>query len=146
MNGFISDATEPNVGEYLKRHTNLSDSILMHLRQRGERVALLKNIKVQQGTRGQGCGSDLLDKFCQAAEMGGATAYMLIYDEDEVQAPGFDLVGWYNALGFSTVFTTSQGPLMVIPDSLPDSLADFLSVEEDAEDVNDDEPGDVFEP
>lgn len=138
LTGYIVDASQPNLENYLAQHTNVSKAIMIHLRQRGERVALLRNLHIEEGLRGQGYGSDLVGQFCAAADEGGATAYLLICDEAEGQADGFDLCEWYDSFGFSSVFKTSQGPLMVIPPDLCDSLSEFLGVG--------DEPEDDFEP
>lgn len=129
LDGYVVDATEPNLENYLSEHTNLNKAIMLHLRQRGDRVALLRNIRVAEDSRGQGYGGQLLEQFCQEAEAAGATAYLLICDALEEQAGEFDLCAWYEAFGFCRVFETSQGPLMVLPEALCESLGEFLGVE-----------------
>lgn len=129
LDGYVVDATEPNLENYLREHTNLSKVIMLHLRQRGERVALLRNIRVDEDSRGQGYGGQLVDQFCQEAEAAGATAYLLICDTLEEQVGEFDLCAWYEAFGFCSVYETSQGPLMVLPEALCNSLGDYLGVE-----------------
>ncbi|WP_410951141.1 GNAT family N-acetyltransferase [Pseudomonas sp. S1(2024)] len=138
LSGYIVDASQPNLENYLGVHTSLSKAIMLHLRQRGERVALLANLYVEEACRGQGHGGELVDRFCQEAEAGGATAYLLICDEAETQLDGFELCQWYEAFGFCTVFKTSQGPLMVVPEALCNSLAEFLGVGA--------EPDEAYEP
>lgn len=134
LDGYIVDASEANLENYLAEHTNVGKAIMLHLRQRVDRVALLKNIRVDDEMRGQGFGGMLVEQFCQEAEAGGATAYLLICDEIEEQAGDFDLKTWYESYGFCSVFGTSQGPLMVQPESLRDSLAEFLGVEDEPDD------------
>lgn len=101
LSGYIVDASQPNLENYLSVHTNLSRAIMLHLRHRGERVALLANLYVEEACRGQGHGGELVDRFCQEAEAGGATAYLLICDEAETQLDGFELCQWYEAFGFA---------------------------------------------
>lgn len=137
LEGYIVDASEANLENYLAQYTNVGKAIMLHLRQRGDKVALLRNIRVDDEMRGQGFGGMLVEQFCQEAEAGGATAYLLICDELEEQVGDFDLKAWYEAYGFSSVFETSQGPLMVQPESLRDSLAEFLGVEDELDDEHD---------
>lgn len=138
LTGYIVDAREPNLENYLAQHTSISKAIMHHLRQRGERIALLRNLHIDEDLRGNGFGSDLVGQFFVEAAEGGATAYLLICDEAEGQAEGFDLCEWYKSFGFASVFKTSQGPFMVIPPTLCESLSEFLGVDE--------EPEDDFEP
>lgn len=123
LSGYVVDASEPNIGNYLDQHTNLSEMVTHRLRVYGERIALLRNMSVDEDQRGKGIGSQLVSEFMEEADAAGATVYMLICDIHQTQAPGFDLKGWYESFGFIAAMETSEGPLMVMPEHLAEELA-----------------------
>lgn len=129
--GYVVDASEPNIENYLMQHTNLGKSIAFRLAQRNEVVALLRNLHVDLEHRGQGVGSELVLSFLQEAEQAGATCYVLLSDDGEEQINNLDLKAWYEKFGFSGVLCTESGPLMVMPDNVADDLTDFLGPEDD---------------
>lgn len=129
--GYVVDASEPNIQNYLMQHTNLGKSIAGRLAQRSEVVALLRNLHVDLEHRGQGIGSKLVSSFIQEAEHAGATCYLLLSDNDEEQINNLDLKVWYEKFGFSGVLSTESGPLMVMPESAADDLTDFLGPQDE---------------
>ncbi|WP_005742620.1 GNAT family N-acetyltransferase [Pseudomonas amygdali] len=131
ISGYVIDAAEPNIKNYLMQHTNLGKSIAGRLAQRNEVVALLRNLYVDLEHRGQGIGSELVSSFLQEAEQAGATSYILLSDSGEEQVNDLDLNAWYENFGFCKVLSTGSGPLMVMPDSVADDLTDFLGPQDD---------------
>jgi GNAT superfamily N-acetyltransferase len=127
LSGYVVDASEPNIGNYLEQHTNLAKMVTHRLRAYGERVALLRNMNVDEDQRGNGIGTQLISEFMEEADSVGATVYMLICDIHEGQAPGFDLKAWYESFGFVAAMDTSEGPLMLMPKNLAEELAGLVS-------------------
>lgn len=125
LSGYVVDASEPNIGNYLEQHSNFAELVTHRLRAYGERVALLRNMSVDEGQRGNGIGTQLFSEFMEEAGNAGATVYMLICDINEGQAPGFDLKAWYESFGFVAAMDTSEGPLMLMPEYLAEELVGF---------------------
>jgi GNAT superfamily N-acetyltransferase len=120
--GYVVDADQPNVLNYLSRHTNLADAVMGKLRTYKERVALLSNMMVDEDRRGTGIGAQLMSEFMEFAEQEGATVYVLICDVNQSQQPGFDLKEWYESFGFTATIDTGEGPLMVMPEYWAEQL------------------------
>lgn len=116
LSGFVSQPGEASLQAYLSGFTNLDKAVAHHLR--NQSVGLLQAVNVDVGARGNGIGSELVAQFYLEARRAGATAFVLVCDEDQLQREGFDLQNWYQALGFGSVFGTSSGPLMVAPEAL----------------------------
>ena len=130
ISGYVVDAKQENIQNYLNKHSNLGKSIAWKLAQRREIVALLRNLYVDPEHRGQGIGSELVSSFIQEAEHAGATCYILVSDDGEEQIDDFDLNAWYEGFGFSNVVGTDSGPLMAQPDALVEDLREFLGPSE----------------
>lgn len=122
LEGYVADAAEPNIRNYLDRHCSEAEMVSAVLTDLGERVALLRNLYVPEEWRGQGIGTDLVSEFMRQAEAKGASAYLLISDECEGQANGLDLTSWYAGFGFEAVIQTPAGPLMVISDAVLEEI------------------------
>ena len=121
--GYVVDADLPNIGNYLEQHTDDAALISESLKSHGERVALLRNMSVDEDARGQGIGTQLVSDFLAEADRLGATAYLLVCDLGETQAPGFDLKAWYESFGFVAVDEVCDGVLMAMPDRVAERLA-----------------------
>lgn len=121
--GYVVDATEVNIRNYLEQHTDLAEAIALKLEQRKERVALLRNIHVDEEHRNQGIGTELVLDFINKAESAGATCYIAICDAGETQKDGFELEAWYNNLGFVRIAKTGSGPLMAMPEALVEDFS-----------------------
>lgn len=122
LEGYVVDATEPNIQNYLEQHCSEAGLVAGVLAELGERVALLRNLYVPEEWRRQGIGTELVSEFIRQAEGKGASTYLLISDECEGQANGLDLTSWYTGFGFEVVMQTPAGPLMVISDSVREEI------------------------
>ena len=78
-----------------------------------KRVAILNNIGVAHGNQGEGHGTRLIQQFLIEAKQYNAEVALLIADEDEPQKGGFDLVAWYERLGFKPIGTSEGYPVMM---------------------------------
>lgn len=132
--GSISRPGETTLQAYLSGFTNFDKAVGHHLRRHC--VGVLESVNVDVGARGCGLGSELVAQFFVEAQRAGASAYVLIADEDQLQREGFELQRWYEALGFGSVFGTSSGPLMVAPAALAKEMREEFGV--DLEDDLDD--------
>lgn len=125
LSGYVVDANEVNLENYLQDHTEHASQIMDLLRERQETVALLRNLAVDEDCRGHGIGTTLLGRFFEEAETVGATAFLLISDENESQAEGFVLSEWYESFGYEHTLPTISGPIMVMSECLAEALREL---------------------
>lgn len=78
--------------------------------QTGTAIAVLKNMWVEEGERGQGIGSELLLEFFDKVDEHGMKAVYLIADTGEDN--NFDIVSWYESNGFRKLTPKEEFPLM----------------------------------
>lgn len=79
-------------------------SLYDEIRNRHKRFAALDAIEVKPDARGQGYGTDLLERFEDETERLGATVILLIAGAYDVeQAQGFDLWKWYESHGYEVI-------------------------------------------
>ena len=106
--GYVVDSKECNLSNWLEEINQL-DSLNM-IRTTYERVALFKNIWVEDDERGKGIGTSLLSDGLHEAELNGAQAVLL--EADTLENNKFDLVKWYEDFGFETI-SDRYNPLML---------------------------------
>lgn len=131
LDGYVANASEVFIGNYLESQKIDASRVMPILIESGERTALLKTLYVIDEYRGEGIGASLMGYFIDAAS--DCTSMMLICDQHETQAEGFDLAEWYESLGFICAFETSSGPLMVYPKELALRLAAYQVQQDEAE-------------
>ena len=112
--GYVVDTKADNFWNMLDDYKVEDDPAILQVVQRYARVAVLKNINVNEDERGKGYGDYLLGEFFDQAALDGAGAIFLVADKAEEQAEGFNLQKWYEAFGFETLKQTVAGPLMVL--------------------------------
>jgi N-acetylglutamate synthase-like GNAT family acetyltransferase len=130
--GYVVDAKDESILNYLEKHTNLSKAIVQTLRKTNETVALLRNLMVEPELRGQGIGSDLVMEFMSEADQLGASCFILIADAEEIQENDLDLTGWYEQFGFQKVMNTTSGPFMVMGDHVVEAFNRAFNVDNDS--------------
>lgn len=131
ISGYVVDAREENLGNYLEEHTSLSGIIVNTLRKSSKTVALIKNLMVVSELRGQGIGSDLVCEFLSEAHSLGASCVVLIADAYEIQGNNLDLAEWYGQFGFENILDTAGGPFMVMGDDIAPALLRSLSANDE---------------
>lgn len=87
-------------------------------------VAILKSLRVDEDSRGQGVGGGLLD---EAINESYADVILLVADAFEIQAEEFDLRSWYEGRDFEVVVETRVGPLMAWPPEMAEALRSALA-------------------
>lgn len=73
-------------------------------------IAVLKNIWVEEDSRGNGVGTELMEWFMNEAKGRDINVIYLIADTGEDNA--FDIVSWYESFGFKKETTLEDYPLM----------------------------------
>lgn len=108
FDGYLSD-NKIQLENFLNKE-GLSIKVLKELN--FDTFAILKNIWVDEGLRGQGLGNELLKDFLGRVEE--ADIVLLVSDSSQSQETGFDLKAWYESFGFEEIARSSAGPLMVL--------------------------------
>lgn len=124
--GYVVDGTAEQTRNYLEEHTEHAPRIAAWIAENVSRIALLKNINVDEDCRGEGIGSSLMNRFFDRAQSFGANALLLISDKSETQREGFNLDQWYAGWDFMAIVDTPQGTLMVAPMDVGDELKEAL--------------------
>lgn len=91
--GYVVKTEEEQVENWFIRHK--IDGTGFKKAFEGKTLAFLNNMYVEEDERGSGVGTDLLSQFIDTASLSGADAIVLICDDDESQAEGFNLRDWY---------------------------------------------------
>lgn len=125
--GYVVSSSSENVANFLEREVGaeLGEQILAILRDKTQRVAVFKNLNVDEDSRGNGVGTDLACRFFDAA--GHIDAVILIADAVESQRDGFSLKAFYEGFDFEKVAGTPAGPLMVCPIELAEEIREHLT-------------------
>ena len=71
-------------------------------------IAILKNMYVDEELRGQGLGSDLIQRFLEEVY---DTPVVLISEKGETNT--FDLAKWYEGYGFETIGSSGGAPVLL---------------------------------
>ena len=115
VHGSVMDATPENVSDWLGYNHGIRDPKAIELICQQGRVVFLDNITVEEDSRGQGLGNQLLTDFLEEAVDQGAMACVLVADTLEDQTEGFDLQRWYERWGFKVIAHEPNGnPLMML--------------------------------
>lgn len=110
--GYAVNSSAEQLDNWLSRN-GYDPSLANKIRQQFKTIAFLNNIYVDEDSRGQGIGNDLLTQFVDAARDENVDAIFLCADTGDQQLPGFDLVVWYESFGFEKV-TNDDYPLMIL--------------------------------
>lgn len=109
--GYIVAADREQLPNWLEKHQIYDAALVTWLRSEFQAIAFLNNINVTEDARGKGHGLYLLDAFREQVAY-DASAILLLADTGETN--DFDLVKWYERLGFEMLRVTAGGPLMVM--------------------------------
>lgn len=101
----------------------LGEALSSAIREDCSVAAILKSLRVDDERRGEGLGSELMDRFLDQVS---ADVILLVADAHESQAEGFSLRGWYEDYGFAVVAETNAGPLMVYPEEVAERLVEVV--------------------
>jgi GNAT superfamily N-acetyltransferase/RNA:NAD 2'-phosphotransferase (TPT1/KptA family) len=93
--------------------------------------ASMGSVKVDFDKRGTGLGKKLVSQFIDAARAKGATSIILLAAPEGEQKPGFDLIRWYEGLGFTELTTTEQGLSIMERSTEPLKVSSFIATKLD---------------
>lgn len=111
VSGYVVSSDAEQVVNWLHKH-HINDSEIINNLRSYDKIAFLNNINVDEDSRGNGIGQDLLESFEEEALSQGVNAIVLIADIHEFQKEGFNLVEWYSRNDYRTILETESGPLM----------------------------------
>ena len=111
-NGYVVDTANENDYRYWMRIYG-RDPRVQEFIQTVKRFAILDSIEVQKDARGMGYGNQLIKSFISDAKAAGAEAIIAAVNKTEIQAKGFDLIEWYQKLGFK-MMSDNRGNVSVM--------------------------------
>lgn len=113
--GYVTDTASEKLENWVNvRHKLNNDEFIGHVKSSFETISFLNNMNVDENSRGQGFGSDLLEKFIDEAANRMAEAIILFADTEEEQEEGFDLIQFYESYDFEVVKKYPDGALMLL--------------------------------
>ena len=113
VEGGVHFSIEDAIEDWLSRHRIEDPELVAQIVAEDKQFAVINNLEVSQDARGQGFGSDLMEKFFDRAEQDGATIVLLCADVIRDQEEGFNLIDWYESFGFEDIGHGATGPLMI---------------------------------
>ena len=114
LEGYVVDTAQPQLKNYLTAQ-GADDQLIDSIADRFSRIAIIRNIWVDEDYRNSGIGSSLLESAINAAFAAGAEAIVLVADlnEDNEQL-GKSLDTWYQGWGFKTIGHAGNDPIMLL--------------------------------
>jgi len=114
LEGYVVDTSEPQLKNYLQSQ-HASNDIADMLANKYSRIGIIRNLYVDEDSRGQGIGNDLIGSAIDDAFNNGAEAIVLVSDTGEENQ--FDLTKWYEGFGFEVIGDAAGDPIMLLADS-----------------------------
>ncbi len=111
LEGYVIDSSAPNLTNYLHSQ-GASDDVINNIKSQYTRIAILRNMSVDEDNRGQGLGNYLVSNAIENAAYNGAEAIVLVSDTGEDNQ--FDLTKWYEGFGFEIHGSASGDPVMIL--------------------------------
>lgn len=114
LEGYVVDTAQPQLKNYLTAQGADSD-LIDSIANKFSRIAIIRNIWVDDDYRNSGIGSSLLESAINEAFAAGAEAIVLVADlnEDNEQL-GKSLDAWYQGWGFKTIGKAGNDPIMLL--------------------------------
>lgn len=110
--GYIVNSKEENLENWMEDR-EFSQASLTKIRSQYQRVAIIKSLFIEEGERGNGCGTELMEQAINQAQNEGADAILL--EADTAEKNKFDLVKWYeDVFNFTMVEKRESFPLMIL--------------------------------
>jgi ribosomal protein S18 acetylase RimI-like enzyme len=111
LEGYVVDTSLPQLKNYLAAQ-GVQQNLAELIAGKFSRVAVIRNLYVDEESRGQGLGRKLVNNAIDEAFDAGAEAIVLVADADEDNS--VDLVQWYKDYGFDVVGTAHGNPVMLL--------------------------------
>lgn len=111
LDGYVVDTNTEQLENYLYSFS-MKSGVISDIREKYDRIAIIKNLHVDDDHRGIGLGNKLLSDAIDEAYDNGAEAIIIIADMEESNK--FDIQRWYESFGFEKITNTDSGPLMIL--------------------------------
>jgi len=111
LEGYVVDTNQVQLKNYLSSQ-HADQNIADQLAKKFNRIGIIKNMYINDDSRGQGLGKDLFDNAIDAAYNDGAEAILLVADIQEQNK--FNLVDWYKNYGFEIIGSAGGDPIMLL--------------------------------
>jgi ribosomal protein S18 acetylase RimI-like enzyme len=111
LEGYVVFTDKPNISNYLSGQ-GVPYKLINQIIKKYKVVGLIRNIYVDDDSRGQGIGNDLVSNAIDNAADAGAEAIILVSDVSEENK--FDLTKWYESFGFEVVGSAGGDPIMLL--------------------------------
>lgn len=111
LTAFVTTADSDPVIDYLSTQ-GVSTKHIERIVSDYRTVAVFKNMIVAEHARGQGTGTELLQRALSTAKQHGVDACVLVADITEHNA--FDLVAWYERSSFVVTGQADGNPVMIL--------------------------------
>lgn len=110
IDGYEVNIDEENWQNWISDKIENPEKFINEIKNKYKRIAIIKNLNVDEELRGQGLGNTLMSYFFNETT---ADIILLIADISESQLPGFDLSKFYENWGFEYIMPTFMGSLML---------------------------------
>lgn len=114
IDGYVVDTSKEQLENYLTKQ-GASQHTINSLKESFRRIAIIRNLWVDDEHRGEGIGTELMESAIENAFANNAEAIVLIADtgEDNSQM-GKTLEQWYSSMGFKTIGDAGGDPVMIL--------------------------------
>jgi ribosomal protein S18 acetylase RimI-like enzyme len=111
LEGYVVDSSQPQLTNYLQSQGTAAD-IISAVKNKYARVAIIRNMLVDEDQRGQGIGNELVSNAINNASDHGAQAIVLV--SDTAESNSMNLTAWYESFGFEQAGIAGGDPVMVM--------------------------------
>ena len=122
LEGYVVNTDQPNARNYLQSQ-GVDAQTIDNIMQEFNTVGVIKNLYINDDSRGKGFGKDLLDRAIDSAYDNGAEAIILVSDTSESNE--FDLTRWYAGYGFEVIGNAGTDPLMLLSEEDSNVIENF---------------------
>lgn len=133
LEGYIVDTDQPQIENYLTGQ-GASTELIDAIKHRYHRIAIIRNMWVDEEMRGGGIGTDLLGQAIGDAFAFGAEAILLVADMAESNYMPLDK--WYEKFGFVKIGSASGDPVMLLDKRKPRQLDENQTVDRIVDHLN----------
>ena len=111
LEGYVVDTSAPQLKNYLQSQ-HAASTLINGISNQFSKIGIVKNLYVDEESRGQGIGNELMSHAIDRAFNEGAEAILLISDSEEENQ--FDLTNWYEGFGFEVIGNAAGNPVMIL--------------------------------
>jgi len=111
LEGYVVDTDKSQLKNYLESQ-GASEQLINNIASKFGRISIIKNMYIDDDSRGQGLGSNLLNNAIDDSYDRGAEAILLIADVHESNE--FSIVDWYKNYGFEIIGDAGGDPIMLL--------------------------------